>query len=197
MFGRSVPKEDLFSPAVDEQICDSELREVFLNFISICCHFNDDRAFVKLDPYVYQEILISVCYRLLYRSPLASSNLENNDENACCLGLLALVITLLFSDHRSRRLSYDLMAGKLHNAIECALSNKLLEETTLLWLLFTGGVSVFDATDWAWLIPKIKTLLFTLKIDSWQTARDKIKILPWINAAHDTPGKELWQAVIQ
>lgn len=166
-----------------------------MDLISVSRFFNDDRAFVRLDPYAYQEILISVYYRLLHRHPLASNGSENSNENACYLGLLALMTTLLFQHGRSRRLPYDLLAEKLHNAIESALNNKLVEETTFLWLLFAGGISIFGATDWVWLIPQIKTILFTLNIDSWQTARDKIKTLPWIDEAHDKPGKELWQAV--
>jgi hypothetical protein len=194
-FSQLALQEELFSVANDLKVYDSELRDVLVDLMGVSRFFNDDRAFVRLDPYAYQEILISVCYRLLHRHPLVGDGLENSNENACYLGLLALVTTLLFQYGRSRQLSYDLLAEKLRAAIENALSNKL-EETTFIWLLFSSGISVFGATDWAWLIPQIKALLFTLNINSWRTARDKIKTLPWIDAAHDKPGKELWQAVV-
>jgi hypothetical protein len=179
----------------DAQVYDPELRQVFVDLMSISRLFNDKHAVVRLDPYAYQEILISVCYRLTHHHPLAGDGYENDNENACYIGLLALTSTLLFNYNQPRRLAYDLLAKKLRNAIERALYNKLVEETTFLWLLFAAGISVFNASDQAWLIPQIKTLLCTLNIDSWPTARSKIKTLPWIDAAHETSGKELWQAV--
>jgi hypothetical protein len=70
-----------------------------------------------------------------------------------------------------------------------------MEGTTSLWLLFVGGISVFNAIDRVWLLPQITTSLFTLDIGSWSTARDKIRKFPWIDAIHDKLGQELWQAV--
>ena len=115
MFGQSVPQEELFSVANHAQIYDPELRDVLVDLMSVSRLFNDDRAFVRLDPYAYQEILISVCYRLLHRHPLVCDGPWNDNENACYLGLLALATTLLFQYSRSRRLSYDLLAEKLRN----------------------------------------------------------------------------------
>jgi hypothetical protein len=196
MVGPSVPQVELSNVKNDTQGYDPKLRDVFVDLMSVSRLFNDDRAFVRLDPYAYQEILISVCYRLLHLHPLLSDGPENHNEKSCYLGLLALVTTLLFQYGRSRRLSYDLLAEKLRNTIESVLSNQLVEETTILWLLFAGGISVFGAPDRAWLIPRIKTLIITLNIDTWRIVRDKIKTLFWIDAAHDKPGKELWEAAV-
>jgi hypothetical protein len=182
--------------ANDAQVYDHELRGVLVDLLSVTRLFNDSRTFVRLDPYSYQDILISVCYRLLHRYQLAGDGPENDNENACYLGLLALATTLLFQYGRSRRLQYDLLAGKLRIIIGRVLSNRSVEETTLLWLLFTGGISVFNTTDLEWLVPQIKAILSSLHIHDWLAARDKIKTLPWIDVCHDKPGKELWQAAV-
>jgi hypothetical protein len=71
-----------------------------------------------------------------------------------------------------------------------------MNETTFLWLLFIGGISVFGAVGRTWLLPQIKTCLINLSIDNWRTARDTIREFPWIDAAHDELGHELWQAVV-
>jgi hypothetical protein len=164
--------------------------------MSISHFFNDSHVFVKLDPYAYQEILIVVCYQLLHRNPLLREGFKDVNENACYLGLLALVTKLLFQYGQSRRFPYNLLAERLRHAIKSSLSNKLVEETTCLWLLFVAGISVFGDTDWMSLMPQIRTLLSGLNMDAWENARKKIKTLPWIDAAHDKPGKELWQAIV-
>jgi hypothetical protein len=196
LLGESVPQEELLGVASNARVYNPELREVLVDLLSISCLFNDDSRVVRLDPFAYQEILISVCYRLLHRHPLAGDGYDNDNENACYLGLLALISTLFFYYRQPRQLPYDLLAERLRHGIESALCNKLVEETTLLWLLFTGGISVFDDSDQAWLIPQIKILLFTLDINNWRAARSRIKTLPWIDVAHDKLGEELWQAVV-
>jgi hypothetical protein len=196
LLGESVSQEELLGVASDARVYDPELRGVFVDLMSISCLFNDGGREVRLDPFAYQEILISVCYRLLHHHPLGGDGYDNDNENACYLGLLALVSTLFFYYRQPRRLPYDLLAERLRHGIERALCNKLVEGTTLLWLLFAGGISVFDDSDQAWLIPRIKTLLTTLNINSWRTARSKIRTLPWIDVAHNKPGEELWQAVV-
>ena len=196
LLGESVPQEELLGVASNARVYNPELREVLVDLLSISCLFNDDRRVVRLDPFAYQEILISICYRLLHRHPLAGDGYDNDNENACYLGLLALISTLFFYYRQPRQLPYDLLAERLRHGIERALCNNLVEDTTLLWLLFAGGISVFDDSDQAWLIPQIKILLFTLDINNWRAARSRIKTLPWIDVAHDEPGEKLWQAVV-
>lgn len=196
MCGQVVHEEEPFDLENDAHINDPELRKIFVDLMDVSRYFNNGSAF-RLDGYEYQEILISVCYRLLHHYPLAGSGPENNNENACYLGLLALVSMLLFQHHHHRQSQYELLAEKLRNAIERESCNKLMEETTLLWLLFAGGISVFGVTYRTWLIPQIKTTLSTLKVYSWQSARDKIKTCPWVDAAHDKLGEELWQCIFR
>ena len=194
--GQLIPREELSKLAHNARVYDPVLRDVLIDLLSISHFFNDSRVFVKLDPYAYQEILIVVCYQLLHRNPLLRAGFGDVNENACYLGLLAIVTKLLFQHGRSQRFPYNLLAERLRHAIKSSLSHKLVEETTCLWVLFVAGISVFGDTDWMGLIPDIRTLLSRLNIDSWENARDKIKALPWINAVHDKPGRELWQAVV-
>ena len=189
-------REMLLAVANVARVYDPELRGVLVDLMSISCLFNDDRRFVRLDPFEYQDILISVCYRLLHHHPLGGDGYEKDNENACHLGLLALISTIFFYYRQPQRQPYDLLAKRMQHGIERALCNKSVEKITLLWLLFAGGISVFNDGDHAWLIPQIKTLLSTLNINNWRTARSKIKTFPWIDTAHDKLGEELWQAVV-
>jgi hypothetical protein len=191
-----VPQIEQFNSPDAAHVHDSELRCVIADLISVSHPINDDRTCFKLEPYTFQEIWISVSYRLLLRYPLAGCRTEKDSDNAWHLGLLALTTTFLFRNGRTQPPSYDLLAEMLRDVIQGMSSNDLIEETTFLWLLFVSGISVFAAIDRMWLLPQIKTCLINLNIDNWRMARDKIRKFPWIDAAHDKPGLELWQAVV-
>ena len=190
----SYPQEQPIIAKHETQIYDSEIRNVFEDLMTVSRLFNDN-PLIRLDPWEWQELLISIYYRLLNRYPLASDYFRNDHENAYYLGMLALMSTIFFNYGKFRRLPYDLLASKLHAAIEKALCNKALEESTILWLFFVGGISIFGADNWAWLSQELKSLLLALNIDSWSTARSRIKSFPWIDVAHDKAGEKLWQAL--
>lgn len=174
-------------------VYDPELRGVFVDLMSVCDLLNNSHGCFKLEPFVFQEILISVCYRLLHQYPLAGNRPANDDESACQLGILALLTTMIFQNGRSPRISYDLMAERLRNTITSISNNCVTEEVTFLWLLFVVGISVFQVTGRTWLLPIIKKCVSTLGLGSWQAARDRFRAYPWIDAIHDELGQELWQ----
>lgn len=178
----------------DVQIDDIVIRGVFLDLTRVSRLLDRDRSCFRLEPLTYQEILISVVYRLLYRCPLAEDRLDSVNDNACHLGILALMTTLFFQHGRRLRISYALLAKKIRNATETMASQGLMGSTMFLWLLFVGGISVFDAKDRDWLLPRIRECLSIHDIDNWEHARQRIRELPWFNAVHDKPAEELWKA---
>ncbi|KAK2811632.1 hypothetical protein FQN50_001974 [Emmonsiellopsis sp. PD_5] len=189
--------ENAFSLPNGVHVYDPYLRNILIDFMRASRCMNGETAIAGLDPCQYNDVVISVCYRLLCRYPLAGNGPESDNDEAYYLGILGLVIPLLFRRFRFQPVHYDLLMVKLRGTIEKATCNynKQIEETTLLWLLFASGISILDPAHWIWLIPRIKSLLATLKLDSWENAREEIKQLPWINAAHDKLGEDLWQAV--
>jgi hypothetical protein len=187
---------DISIPGDGTKSHDTALYRVVQDMMNFSALLNSDHTCFKFEPFAYQDILISGCYRLLNRYPLAGDRPETSNDNALYLGLLALVTTMLFQHGRALRLTYDLLAEKLRGAIRDTSTNGPMEETTLLWLLFIGGISVFGPNDRSWLLLQIKKCLFALKISSWEAALDTIKSLPWIDAIHENRGQELWQSVV-
>lgn len=175
---------------------DIVLRGVIADLMTVCNLLNNSRKSFRLDPYVYQEVILSVCYRLLHRCPLAGAGFETNNDNIYHLGLLALMTTMLFQNGHSKRISYNILAKRLRNTIESLASIATMEDTTLLWLLFVSGISIFNITGNAWMLPEIKKCTSKLGIESWRTARDRIRTRPWIYAVHDKLGEQLWQAAM-
>ncbi|KAK2787327.1 hypothetical protein FQN53_005486 [Emmonsiellopsis sp. PD_33] len=196
---QSTYRENGFSLPNGVHVYDPYLRGILVDFMGASRYMNDETAIAGLDPCQYNDAVISVCYRLLSRYPLAGSGPESDNDKAYYLGILGLVIPLLFRRFRFQPVHYDLLMTKLCSTIEKVSSNynKRIKETTLLWLLFASGISILDPAHWVWLIPRIKSLLVTLKLDSWESTREEIKQLPWMDATHDKPGKDLWQAVAE
>jgi hypothetical protein len=194
MLGESIPRKETFAKSGDAQVYDLVLLGVIVDLMSACTLINSNQNCLKLEPYAYQEILISIGYRLLHRYPLTGNKPDNDNENAWRLGILAFLTTVLFQHGRSQTISYGILSRNLRRAIEDTSSNEI-KESTFLWLLFIGGVSIFDVTD-KWLLCRIKKCLSTLRIDSWQSAREAVRNLPWIDAFHDKRGQDIWQALV-
>ncbi|KAF2096856.1 hypothetical protein NA57DRAFT_42558 [Rhizodiscina lignyota] len=178
-----------------DDIQDPVLKGVTADLISVSRLVGNDRSRFKFKPYAYQEILISVSYRLLRRHPVPYYGYENSGENALHLALLAWTTTLIFQHGRVQRLTYGLLARELHRAIQETSNTGSVRQATLLWLLFVGGISVFGNPYKAWLMPQIQACLIALQINSWQDVRDILTRLPWIEAVHNRSGEAVWLAV--
>jgi len=190
---QTVDQNELLNLLDSSHVFDPELRFIIADLMNICRFFNVDRKYFQLlEPYAFQEIWISLSYRLLHHCPLKGGRPESASENAWQFSILAFITTFLFQKGRSLRLSYGLLAGSLRTAIDYTLTNDSIAESTMLWFLFMGGISVLESPDTIWLSSKIKTSLANLGIDNWLAARDEIKKHPWIDVIHDKLGKELW-----
>ena len=179
------------------EIYDFTLQQVFNDLMSVSYLLNHDTACFRLEPFAYQEILLSVCYRLIHRYPLAHTGYGygNDHEELLYLGLLAFATTLLFQ-HTFQRLSYPLLTERLRSAIVRLLNRGLMNNPMTLWLLLIGGISVFDNADnRTWLVSHIKRFVSKFQIGTWSALREEISNFPWFNMIHEGPGYQLWQAL--
>jgi len=196
MASLSMSQYETFS-SDNPQIYDFTLQQVFEDLMSVSCLLNHNTACFRLEPFAYQEILLSVCYRLVHRYPLAHQGYGygNDHEELLYLGLLAFMTTLLFQ-YAFRRLSYPLLTKRLRNAIERLLNRGLMNDPMTLWLLVVSGISVFDNADnRTWLVSHVKRYLSRLQIGTWSALRDEIRNFPWFNMVHEGPGHHFWQAL--
>lgn len=177
------------------QIEDSEFQLVFVDLMILTHLLNYDPNCFKFEPAAFQDALISVCYRLLHNYTSPGTRSDNDMEHVCRLGLLALLTTVIYQ-FNPRRLTYDLLASRFRSALEKAFSIRSGDEMTSLWLLFIGGITVFQNTEMTWLLSRIRThSLF--HVDSWEITRKTFGELPWMNAINDRHGYELWKLVGQ
>ena len=174
-------------------LSDSKLDQAFSE-VSHLCELINSRA-SRLTPLMFQEILTSLCYRLLHLYPFASVRPIEDVDDACHTALLAFMTSFLFQHGRFERLPYRLLRRQLSSSVNRLLKAPEMNERAL-WLLFVGGVTVFESHDRIWLIPAIKACLIALKIDEWTVALGILKSRAWVGCLHDEDGYRLWQAAL-
>jgi hypothetical protein len=186
--------EPAISDLVDEtQINHDGLQEIFRDISSVS-HILAHNV-IKLEPFAFQEIVISVLNRLLHLYPLYKSGLENEIDRLFYLTLLAFMSTMLFQPGRRKRLPYELLAKRFRTVVIGMSRSDLVSEPMLLWILHVGVISVLQENDLVWVVPWIKSIASSLDIRDWQSAQEQLYKYPWIRVFHDGPGQKLWDTI--
>ncbi|RSL45938.1 hypothetical protein CEP54_014074 [Fusarium duplospermum] len=141
----------------------------------------------KLEPEIFQEIMLSVQYRLLV---LEYSLDEHPLREAIRLGLLAYESTI-FLQIQGVKLKSDLFASQLREAIEAIPVEGEAIANVKLWLLLIGSMVIFDSKA-PWLAQSIQSLTGR---QTWSQVRKRVKEVMWIDIIHDLAGSEAFEAV--
>ncbi|KAF3904478.1 hypothetical protein AA313_de0202647 [Arthrobotrys entomopaga] len=180
------------------QVYDINTQTVFRDLLCVSRFFDTTHeAHPKLEPFAFQEVLISASYRILSAYPLATKRPSSAPENACQLALLAMITTMLMRSAHHEKSCYLLIANLLESAIDRLLCEPKTDETFLLWLLFMAGMAVPDMQYDGWLLPEIKKCIDKLGLDSWVSANHVLTGYPWIRLFHQASGEELWDKAME
>ncbi|KAF7562245.1 hypothetical protein G7046_g1892 [Stylonectria norvegica] len=144
----------------------------------------------KLQPELFQEIMVSIQYRLLY---LEYSVDHWALEEAVRLGLLAFETTVFLQIPGTKLNAGENFSGRLEHAIAKITVTSPAVADIKLWLLIVGSIIVF-ADDEPWLVASIRELTTG---QDWQDVRTRVKKVMWIDAVHDKPGKAAFEATQQ
>ncbi|KAJ4351475.1 uncharacterized protein N0V89_006818 [Didymosphaeria variabile] len=167
---------------------DAALLDVLLDIICTSVLFNDPPSARKVDLYLFQELLVTVCYRLL---AIPHTHSPPRIEDAYHIGLTLFMMELFLQVGKQRVMSYDNVTRRLRRVLE---SDVLEGEGELrFWLLMLGGVWISDDEDAEWLLPKMFAQTRKMRLRSWSDAREVLERWPWIGALHDGPGKMVWE----
>jgi hypothetical protein len=169
------------------------LRKIFCDLVNVSSIL--ERRLVKFDPFAFQQILISVLYRLLHLYTMNESVPGSQNERLCYFGLLVLMSTTIFQPGRKEPLQYELLAEKLSHALMEPSSTDTIDETMIFWILYIGGISVLRNDNLTWLMPWMKTTASSLGIKDWSEAREVLCRYPWIDVFHDAPAQKLWNQI--
>jgi hypothetical protein len=171
--------------------------EVFVaaqNIMKMSRIFNSRLATRKLDPMVFQDIITTLCYRLLDIDSVVGTKLVSPVAKAIHRGLLAFMTTFLLQIGRARSQRYQHLSQQLKSALENEQFRTSVDPASQLWLLVVAGISVLDESEIrTWLAPRLTQVLDQFGMYDWQFAKRLLSKYPWMTSLHDQHGFELWQ----
>ena len=179
---------------------DPRLAHVWADLQEFCSILN--LAFIsrrKIEPKLFQEITVSVQYRLLHLSYIddlglnQTQTLKDKLHEMVRVGLLAFTTTI--SLHATNdKVRFRHLASHLKEILQAM--DKPLDsngEEMKLWLLFVAALSVFRTGPRAWLKDDLIKSLEALQISSWMAAKKVLKGFLWVDMIHDVGGKRVFE----
>lgn len=160
--------------------------------------FQDLRAFAsvadgliatksKLRPELFQEIMMSIQYRLL----LLETRLEAQPiDEAIRLGLIAFQ-TSVFLQMYGTKVKYEFLNGQLASAVQRFPESSPALVQLKTWLAFIASIAVLDSNE-PWLVAIIRRL--TLGSD-WLETRRSLEDVMWVGVIHNGTGKRVYNSV--
>jgi hypothetical protein len=137
----------------------------------------------------FQEILVSVCYRLMEFRTLDKARLIHDVDSAYHIGLLVFLLSTFWNNHQSRLAKPGLIAACIRNALQVA------DGEFAFWLLMLGGISVPKGDDQEWIVTRLREEASRTGVVTWKDARDCLAKFPWMTVIHDESGQRLWDKV--
>ena len=103
-----------------------------------------------------------------------------------CLGMLALLATTYQLPTKNTEYAY--LVGEIKEVL-CDIRFTCEHFDLAVWLLFAGALSGMVEFDW---LPLSFKDMYGLTGFNWQTTRDNLKDIVWIDSIHDGPGKSIF-----
>jgi hypothetical protein len=147
----------------------------------------------KFSPDIYNEMMISILYRLTHLSFKSNSLHE-----AIRTGLLAFSSTIFIQRHFMKQ-PYDNLLNLYTNAVLqiCEYTDSDVSVPIALWLAMLSHViehTELSPADWrsVWL----DKVVLRAGIDLWSPARELLRSKAWVDFIHDRIGKQVFEAAI-
>jgi hypothetical protein len=176
-------------------IVDARLHHIWADTRECCDIFN--LAFLtrrKLEPRLFQEIIISVQYRLLHLQYLDDFSFENRVDSQNRLhevlrcSVLAFTTTI-FMKIINMEVRYHLLGLQLKAALSALDKPVDSREWELrVWICFVASITLFRGREHEWLAVALTQSLGALELTSWLEVKAALKRHLWIDMIHDAEG---------
>ncbi|TVY26283.1 hypothetical protein LHYA1_G005806 [Lachnellula hyalina] len=142
----------------------------------------------KIDCVLFQEILVSVQYRLLLLDVSAGSL-----DEVVLVGMLAFA-TNIFLQMQGLGMRFDNLSARLRGCVSGlqGLGDDATAELKL-WLLFVAWMPGGASKQNSWIGAELKKTLGILALTKWEVVRDRLKRYLWIDVLHDKGGKDAFK----
>ncbi|KAH8898898.1 hypothetical protein GQ53DRAFT_878165 [Thozetella sp. PMI_491] len=170
------------------------LLEILQDVTSIATLFNNLPTDQTMDMYLFQELVVSVCFRLISFRPIQGSNDESGTEAAFHIGLTAFMMTLFLQNNYRRLIDYDLVTLRLKEVLSRHLHE--LDDDLGVWLIFIGRAWTWESTDEFW-TRRIEEAVQRLGVTQEADILKSVKKFPWINILHDKLSRMVWASMYE
>lgn len=143
----------------------------------------------KIPPSLFQEVLISVQYRLQHLSYAI-----NDKQETLRLAMLAFSTTLFLEAH-SAPLYCKSLSCLLREALRVlGQGNDCTELELKLWLFFVGRISILNLPeDQSWLEARVLKINEALGLTTWAEVRSVLKGFLWVDIVHGKAGEMIFK----
>lgn len=171
----------------------ADMWELFVDIRKLAWDLNDASVGrrPKMNGDELHGFLIVLGYRLVSASSLGRLRFHSHLNEPIQFGLVSFLVTFLRGLDR-KTIRYPRISTLSWSAAQHDFTGQREDQEVLLWLLFIGRVSIFTQTDDSWLIPKTKSTVQALALQSWEDARRILAKFPWVDDLHDKAGQTLW-----
>lgn len=170
------------------------LLEILIDVISVSTLFNDLTSTSKIDLFQYQEIIISILYRIFAIPFHRGTSLPPTIGDAYHVGLTLFIMTLFLQHGKKRMLQYHNIVRRLRNVLDSKVLDQ--EHELKFWLSMAGGVWVSQDDGAEWLPPLVRSEAKKMRLTGWEDAKSVLKRYPWIHPLHDETGVQVWEKAI-
>jgi hypothetical protein len=148
----------------------------------------------KLSPDTYNEMMISILYRLTHLS------FEDDPlQEAIRTSLLTFSSTIFLTRHYMKQ-PYEHIFNLLSSALFklCQSTSIIVPRPIMLWLMILcHAVAYKEPSPEDWLSVWLDKAISLTRVDTWPQAHSILKSVMWVDFVHDAPGKKAFEAAIQ
>ncbi|KAI2777906.1 hypothetical protein F4815DRAFT_495041 [Daldinia loculata] len=167
------------------------MKEVWADIMSLTWFLNESTDdSIKMDGYTYHDTLILIGYRLVHIRPL-NTDPTDSLENIIHMGLLMIMANFLLSlMHRLPEL--PLLRQKVGVLVQEEFTEDTENKEAILWALFMAEITIFKRSEDEQLMQRIRQIVLSLGLQSWDDVCQIFIKFPWINSLHGKPGRLFW-----
>nr|RBQ97276.1 hypothetical protein FVER53263_20142 [Fusarium verticillioides] len=172
---------------------DPTLQEAFSDAMGLCRLLNKHADEKPLDLLEFQEVLVSICYRLLQFRTIGETRSKKDTQSTYHIGLSLFMMSIYFNNKQDRMARPGLVKSLVKEAV--ASNSKEDEDEFKFWLLILGGISVPARDGSEWFVERLQEQASLLGIVTWEQAKGCLARFPWMDGIHDKPSQKLWNQV--
>lgn len=148
----------------------------------------------KLSPNTYNEMMISILYRLTHLSFK-----DNPLREAIRTALLTFSSTIFMTRHYMQQ-PYEHLFNLFSSALFelCQSKSIIVPRPIMLWLMMLNRMVAYEEpSPEDWLSVWLDKAVSLTRVDTWPQAHRILKSVMWVDFVHDAPGKKAFEAAIQ